>query len=129
MTVSNASFRADFPEFSNAITFSDQQVNFWLNFVNIQLSSSPTDWGVWLDPATELLMAHNLAIEAVNMRAGANGIPGAIAGPVASKSVGGVSVSYSGAAVIEGAGDYNLTTYGLRFTRMASMVGSGGLQL
>jgi hypothetical protein len=51
-------------------------------------------------------------------------------GPVASKSIDKVSVSYdTAAAAMKDAGDFNLTTYGVRYLRIAKMMGAGGLQL
>lgn len=130
MTVTPASFRVDFPEFSDATAFSDQQVTFWLNYAVFTLTPAQCAWDNLFDLGTELLMAHNIAIEARDIvTAQKNGIPGQSAGPQTSKSVGGVSVSYGDAAKIEGGGSYNNTTYGTRFLQMAQMIGAGGVQL
>lgn len=123
MTVTTASFRGDFPEFADTTIYSDAQVSLWLNFANLSLQSAQDRWADFLDIGTELLMAHNIAISA---KAGA----GKVGGPIASKSVGGVSASYDTSAVtIEGAGQYNMTSYGVRFLQMARMIGAGGVQL
>lgn len=130
MTVTNASFRVDFPEFSDTTVFSDQQIGFWLNFALLALTPAALDWDVMFDVGTELLMAHHIAIEARDIvTAQKGGIPGQSAGPQTSKSVGGVSVSYGDAAKIDGGGSFNNTTYGTRFLQMAQMIGAGGMQV
>jgi hypothetical protein len=49
---------------------------------------------------------------------------------VSAKTVGPITQSFDTAAgQTEGAGDWNLTTYGQRFARLSAMFGAGGLQL
>ena len=56
------------------------------------------------------------------------GIPGASKGAVASKSVGGQSISYDVASTMEmDAGHWGLTVYGNRFINIARMMGAGPL--
>jgi hypothetical protein len=53
-----------------------------------------------------------------------------VAGPIASKSVGGVSISYDvGAVTIENAGHWNGSQYGIQFYQLAMIVGAGVTQL
>lgn len=129
MTVSATSFRVDFPEFASTGTYPDAMVNFWLGLAGKLLD--PTRWDDLLDYGTELFVAHNLTLAARDQKsATAGGIPGAGGGVVASKAVDKVSVSYDTAlAGIEGAGNWNLTTYGTRYIQLARMVGAGGVQL
>ena len=129
MTVTVASFRLDFPEFNSTTTFPDAQVNFWLGVAGKRLD--PNVWDDMIDPATELYIAHNLALGAQAARASATGgAPIGAAGAVASKSVGGVSVGYdTGGAQVADGGNYNLTNYGTRFLELVGLFGAGGIAL
>lgn len=129
MTVTVSSFRTDFPEFASTVTYPDASVAFWLAAAGKLLSVDR--WAELLDLGTELFMAHNLALGARDQKAAtAGGIGGSSAGLVASKAVDKVSVSYdTGAASIEGAGAWNLTTYGTRYIQLARLIGAGGVQL
>ena len=88
-------------------------------------------WCDLLDTGTEFFIAHNLAMDARNaLSASKGGVPGQATGIVASKSVGGVSVSYdTGSGSMAGAGQYNLTTYGQQYYALEQIVGAGGIQL
>lgn len=129
MTVTAASFRTDFPEFASTTTFPDGQVNFWIGLAGKMMATER--WGELLDAGTELFIAHNLAIQAKDVKSAASGGAGGTSGGVvASKSVDKVSIAYdTSASTIEGGADLNLTTYGTRYLRLARMVGAGGLQL
>jgi hypothetical protein len=130
MTVTAASFRADFPAFASTTKFPDAAVNFWLVVAGNMLS--PDQWGAMLDAGTELFIAHNLALDAqANAEAATSaGIPGAKAGALASASVGGVAKSYdTSSSAIQGGGDFNLTAYGKRYLSLAEMFGAGGFQI
>lgn len=128
MTVTPASFRGDFPEFADTTKFPDASIAFWLNVAGLQLNA--TRWGTMLDYGTELFVAHNVTLQARNAKVAATGgIAGQVTGPVASESVGPVSVGYdTGAATIDGGGAWNLTTYGILLLQMAEMIGAGGAQ-
>lgn len=128
MTVTAASFRADFPEFLNGTTYTDSAINFWLN-LGVQLFD-PTRWSTLLDTATELFIAHNLVLEqqAANSASG-GGVPGINSGPLSSKSVDKVSAGYDvGASTLADFGNFNLTTYGTRLAWLVNMAGIGGVQ-
>lgn len=131
MTVTVASFRADFPEFADATAYPDTGILFWLTLGYNLLD--PIRWGDLLDPGVELFIAHNIVLEKYNQMAIAAGRPPGLVGGTgvaASKSVGGVSISYNTTfGFIEGAGSYNLTTYGIRFYTFARIIGIGGMQL
>ena len=123
-------FRQDFPEFKDTIKYTDSQINFWLGIAVARLSACA--WGTLYNQGLELLTAHYLSIAAQRAKvASVGGQPGAgVGGPVSAKSVDKVSLSYDVAvATIEGAGQYNLTTYGTQFYDLALMVGAGGLQV
>lgn len=129
MTVTAASFRADFPEFASTTTYPDAMVSVWLAAAGNLLDAAR--WGALLDLGTELFIAHNLVLGARDQKAATNGgTGGAASGVMSSKSVDKVSVSYdTGAGTIEGAGAWNLTTYGVRYLQLARLVGAGGLQI
>jgi len=119
-----ATFRAIYPEFRDVNVFPAQQIAFWLTASQSRLDA--LRWGDLLDQGTALFMAHNIALGHLAGRGGA----GSFAGPVASKSVGGASISYdTSGSLLDGAGAYNLTSYGKQFWDLAMMVGSGGVQL
>lgn len=130
MAVTNADFRQNFPEFAGTSNYPEAQVTFWRTYAE-SLLQPPERWSNMLDYAVQLVMAHQLALAARSAAAAsAGGAPGSTAGAVASKSVGGVSVSYdTGAALLQDGGYWNLTTYGIQFWQLAAMVGTGGFQL
>lgn len=130
MTVTTASFRQNFPEFADTTKYPDAQVTFWLGYAT-RLLYSVDRWADMLDDGIQFVMAHQLALAARSQAAAsAGGAPGSTAGAVASKSVGGVSVSYdTGAALLQDGGYWNLTTYGIQFWQLAMLVGMGGFQL
>ncbi|AWJ93315.1 DUF4054 domain-containing protein (plasmid) [Azospirillum baldaniorum] len=118
MAVSYADFIAAFPEFANPAVFPESQFNFWSAEGYAQLNAKRL--GGRLDLAVMLFTAHNLALSAPNVRAGATGgAPGAIRGPATSETVGPASASYdAGRVADERAGEWNLTQYGVRLWRL-----------
>lgn len=150
--ISVEQFRQDLSAFSVATppvdggpSYSNEDVQFWLNIAGIMLNQrrwGPSAKDVWpalptdlkltqYDYGCELFVAHNLVLEAQANAAAANGAPpGVTEGPINSKSVDKVSVGYDTQAAIErNAGNWNLTTYGLRFIKLARFLGSGPLQV
>ncbi len=129
MTVTAASFRTDFPEFASTTVYPDAAVNYWINFATLSLNVDR--WGTLLDQGTELFVAHNLVLEAKAQAEATNGAPpGMATGMVNSKSVDKVSVGYdTGSASEEDGSHWNLTIYGIRYLRMARMMGAGGIFL
>lgn len=127
MAVTVAQFRLDYPEFSVVTDYPDSAVTYFLNLAVAMLNSDR--WGNQLDIATELYIAHNLAIEKRAQLEAVNGeVPGTTTGPISSKSVDKVSVGFDvGSAVSEGAGHWNLTVYGTRFYKLAKMFGASPL--
>lgn len=124
-----ATFREDFPEFTDDVKFPDARIEFWLSIAGIMLNA--TRWDTLLDHGTELFIAHHLTMDLANQRAAdTGGNIGQTMGPLASKSVDKVAASYTtGAVTLENAGHWNLTTYGLQFYQLLRMVGAGGIQL
>ncbi len=122
-------FRADFQEFSSTATFPNSVIQFWLDFA--YRMTNPDRFMSNLDIAAELFTAHFITLEAQNMlEAQKGGLPGRTVGPINSKSVDRVSIGYeTGAGTEEGAGHWNLTTYGTRFIWLTKMFGAGPIQL
>lgn len=124
MTITADDFRTNFPEFNDTSKFTDGQAKFWIGMAYKMLSSDV--WGDQLDFGVQLYVAHNLTLAGKN----AVGGPGSTSGPLSSKGVGPVSVSYDvSAGTIQGAASYNMTTYGIQFYQLASLFGAGGIQL
>lgn len=123
-----ATFRADFPEFSNTTTYPDAQISFWLGIGEIRLNAQR--WQALLNQGLELFVAHFISISAMNQLTAANGgIPGMQRGAINSEQAE-ISVGYDTAAVtLEGMGHWNLTVYGTQFQELANLVGMGPIQV
>lgn len=129
MAIDAAQFRIDYPEFADTTLYPDSGVNYWLTTAALLLPAAR--WLTVLDLGTELFTAHNLVLERKAQAEAVNGIPpGVTTGPVSSKSVDKVSVSYdTGSAVVLDAGHWNNTVYGTRFIQLARMFGAGPVQV
>ncbi len=129
MAITSTQFRTDFAEFADTVAFPDAQLNFWL--ANAVLFLDQVRWGTWLPLASELFVAHHVAIEARAVQeSGVGGIPGTTTGPIASKSVDKVSLSFDvGSVTEEKGGHWNLTIYGTRLYRMMLMLGAGPVHI
>ena len=102
-------FREHFPEFADTTTYPDSQIDFWASAAGPMVNA--TRWGELTSLGVELVTAHHLVMA---IGAATNG--GAVGGPVASKSVDKVSVSYDTSAyLVEGGSFWNMTTYGVRY--------------
>jgi hypothetical protein len=135
MAVTATSLRADFPVVASATNYPDAMLNFWLNFATLILNTdrwgSPALTGqpnTLYDTGQELIAVHNAILDAKSIAEAANGaVPGLTTGPIASKSVDKVSVSYDvQAACNPKAEHWNLTVYGTRYAQLADMMGAGG---
>ena len=124
-----AAFRADFPEFVDAVRFPSSAIIFWSD-LGEQLISADRFGGMYTK-ATELFTAHNIVLAAGNVTASTSGgLPGSSSGPVSSKSVGSVSVSYDTSSVmLPNAGHWNQTTYGRQYIQLVRLLGVGCYQL
>lgn len=130
-------FVGDFPEFSNTAPFPQSAFNYYLRFSCLMLTpvwggpAAPGDPLEMYDIGTEMFIAHNLVLEAMNNKSVAvGGIPGLTKGVVSSESPGQVTVTYDTNAGIEiDAGHWNLTTYGIRFVGMARLLGAAPMQV
>jgi hypothetical protein len=139
MTVSAVTFRESYPEF-DATAYPTSAVNYFLAVATILLSTARFGVGATAaaspptteyDLVTELFVAHFLTLEKrAQDAASAGGVPGEVQGPVASKSVGPLSVSYANSAVIQlDAGHWNNSMYGIRFIQLARYFGAGPIQI
>lgn len=124
-----ATFRTDFPEFSDVSAYPTGTIEFYLGLGATMLNADR--WGDTQPYGIELFTAHHLVVASREQAAAAvGGAPGAITGPQASKSVDKVSVSYDTSAVAyEGAGFWNMSSYGIRFYQLLRLIGAGGIQL
>jgi Protein of unknown function (DUF4054) len=129
MSVTPATFRGQFPEFSDPLVYTDSQINFWaglaVTFINADRLSDIVDYAI------ALFVAHHMSIGARDQAAAAvGGQPGEIVGPKTAKSVDKVSASYDTASItLEGGGFWNSTAYGVRLLQLARMYGAGGIQI
>lgn len=125
--ITNAQFRLDYPEFASATVYPESALTYWLTLAYQMLNVDR--WGTQLNIGAELFVAHNLALEARAQSEATNGeIPGTTTGPISSKSVDKVSISFDvGAGIQPEAGHWNLTIYGTRFIRLVRMFGAGPL--
>lgn len=138
MTVTPASFAADYPAFSDQARFPPAEIATIIDLAGAFCSNrrwaymgQAPSGKTMADIGIELFVAHWCAMERRNQDEGANGRPpGAIVGPYQSGSVGPGSVQYDTASGIElDAGHWNLTNYGTRFIKLARMVGAAGIQV
>jgi hypothetical protein len=116
-------FRAMFPEFNDPVAYPDATIEMWISLCPID----PCIWGSMYNLGQGLWTAHEL-----KKFGPANGTGGLAqkGGPVQSKSVGPVSVSYDlTLGKEEGAGSYNNTIYGQQFIHWARLLGMGPIQV
>jgi Protein of unknown function (DUF4054) len=130
VAVTTTTFRESFPEFTDTLVFPEPQVAFWITLAGKMVGVDR--WGDLADYGVMLLVAHNLVTSAADVQASAmGGLPGnASNGAISSQSAGGLSFSRDVSSASEqGAGNYNTTTYGTRYIRLARLVGAGPVQV
>jgi hypothetical protein len=129
MTITPTQFRSNFPEFSDATRYSDAMIQMWLTVAASLVNECR--WMELTNIGIELVTAHHLVLGVRDQTAATvGGVPGEMTGPTASKSVDKVSKSYdTGAATLDDAGFWALTTYGIRYLSLARMMGAGGMQI
>lgn len=127
--LTQATFISHFPEFSDQDKYPSGVFDFYLTLADTLFNKDRLS--TLLVPVTELFIAHNMLLEARAMaESGTGGLPGQQIGPVTSKSVGGVSVSYDVRAGLEiNAGHWALTRYGNQCLRYIRLCGMGPLQV
>lgn len=129
MAVTAALFRQNFPAFASAVQYPDGSINFWLNYAYMLLPACR--WKNILDLGVQLFVAHNVTLDGLGAAEGQNGAPsGMTVGPVVSKTVGDLTITYDTASgVSEGDQHWSLTNYGTRFVKLARQFGSGPVQI
>lgn len=129
MTVTPSQLRTDFPEFNDPTRYPDSLIQTWLTVA--QSLVNPSRWVELTNIGIELVTAHHLVLSLRDETAAAvGGIPGTMNGPTSVKAVDKVSTSYdTNAAMLDGAGFWALTSYGMRYLSLARMFGAGGLQI
>ena len=122
-------FRLDFPEFSDTTRFPNSSLTFWSGMGERLISADR--FGDLYTQAVELFTAHNITLAAQNSAASAaGGLPGGAGGPISSKAVGSVNVSYDNASVmLPNAGHWNQTVYGRQYIQLVRLIGQGAYQL
>lgn len=138
--ITSATFRQDYSEFASLSLYPVSAFAYWNVVAGLLLR--PERWGAGsatassppttiLDVASELFVAHNLALEKqAQDTAKRGGTPGVSKGPISSDHVGSVSRSYSTAEGLNpDAGHWNLTTYGTRLYWLMMMFGAGPVQI
>ena len=127
MAATPALLRATFPEFADPGRYPEPLLALWLgvavNYINVE------KWGDQADLGTMLYAAHKICLVASN-----GGLvparPGQVRGVLTSKSADGISASYDVSSVMnEGAGHWNLTTYGLQYWELKKLFGHGPVQV
>jgi hypothetical protein len=124
-------FRASFPEFADLDRYPDAQITFWSELAECQVRFQA--WRKQWLVGVSLYVAHELTLQSQNVSIAAfGGNPGiqSASGPIASKSVGNVNVSYDAESSIEqNAGYFNTTIYGRQLIHLARIFGAGAIQL
>jgi Protein of unknown function (DUF4054) len=124
-----AQFRLDFPAFRSPRDYPDETIEFWVAVVTNQMTLDPNRWAENLLLGQELFVAHMLTLERNNQLVTARGRAAMATGGAVSRSVGGVNVAYDlSGAYSDGAGFWNLSSYGQRFWYMLNQAGMGPVQ-
>lgn len=129
MALTPASFRQQYPEFTDPGDYSDAAITLHLGVAVSMLD--PVRWDSAIDLGVGLWVAHFLVLSRRDqLAANAGGAPGAAQGMLTSKTVDKVSASYDAASIsLEDQGFWGMTTYGMRLLKFARMMGAGGAQL
>lgn len=127
MPITVANFRDLFPEFSDSSVYLDERIEPWLTLAQTMLPASR--WRNLYTMGVSLFVGHYLTLgRQAELTASRGGAPGIGLGVLTSKSINGVSAGYNTQlAALRDGGDWNLTTYGVRFLSFARMIGSGGV--
>jgi hypothetical protein len=122
MAMDKGAFRKAFPEFSDVTEYPESVMNFWESVASAYVSENK--WGTLYVQGMSLVLAHLLTL-AKNNQSGQQG-----AGPISNQSVGDVSVGFDTSSTAEDrAGQWNLTTYGKQYIRLARMIGGVAMQI
>jgi hypothetical protein len=122
-------FVVDFPAFADANQYPVSSIQMYLTLAKASLSAGR--FAQYLNHAMELYTAHFLTLDRMDEKStSTGGIPGQQGGQLASKSLGGASITYDTSGSVEpGGGHWNLTTFGKRYYRLVMLAGMGGVQI
>jgi hypothetical protein len=124
MAFDKAAFRGAFPEFTSTVDYPDAMLTFQLLVAGAYVSEDK--WSELYTVGMSLCLAHHLVLAKGNQ----SGTPGSGTGLVSGQSVGDISASFDTSSTSEErGGQWNLTTYGQQFTRMARLVGGCAIQI
>jgi hypothetical protein len=122
-------FRVDLPAFSDASTYPNDSIQFWIDIVIADNLFPYERWGPQQLLAQELYVAHEITLEAYSNFTSARGGATIGVGVPGSKSVGGVSISYDNSmGTYPDMGYYAYTLYGRRLYTMMMSAGAGPVQ-
>ena len=124
MATDVSTFRARFPEFADDTEYPDARVQLFLDdAANLYMGTDENHWSSKYDPAQAYLAAHLLLV-GTSAEAGDSSSK---AGPVASKTAGGVSVARAVVAKDRSDGDEFLmsSSYGQQFLNIRNMCFAG----
>ena len=127
MTITVDQFRTNFPEFTDAKAYTDEGIQFWFDVAALFMNASR--WAAAFDVGVQLYTAHQLSLQYnAAYLAAAKQSPGGVIGAQTSASIDKVSWARdASAAMIEGAGAYNLSSYGIRWYQMSRLMGAGAV--
>jgi hypothetical protein len=109
-----------FPEF---VSIADSRIQLFIDDAVLELS--PGEWADNYDRGLSYLAAHLLSC---SISTAAGGGVGGMNGPVASRAVGDVSISFGSTLSMDAAaGVYNNTPYGQEYWRLVNLLGVGML--
>lgn len=111
MSVDVATFRIRFPEFASASEYPDARIQLFIDDTICYMGSDENRWCGLYDKAQAYLAAHLMTIGTATEA----GDSSASAGPIISKSAGGVSVTRATVAQDNGSQFYSSTSYGQTF--------------
>jgi hypothetical protein len=101
-------------------------INLWANVAPSLIDA--IQWGDLFGIGQELFIAHMLTLDGMaNAEAARGGLVGYARGALASEGGDKVSVSYQGSAMMEGAGHWNMTLFGIRYWQLMRLVGTGAI--
>jgi hypothetical protein len=127
-TPTTTDFRTTLPEFQDDARYTDGQIQIFLTIGTGLVSEQR--WGNTYAFGVQLVAAHFLTISARNQDAAyLGGTPGEVNGPVSSKAVDKVSISYSDSTNAKDAGQWGTTTYGQQYVSLRRIFGAGPLQV
>lgn len=113
------------PEFTSAASYPLALVNAWIPAAVAQINQSR--FGSQYNLAVCLYIAHQVTLSAREIQTTAPGtaLAGEAYGPIASKSIDKLSISYGTMGTVDGAGAYNQTSYGIRLFELIRSYASG----